>query len=67
MGIREKHTPRRESVNVWRSCLRVTAETADPIVQIINRNEQDIGFVCLDCCRGCRHQQKQQTRVASVW
>jgi hypothetical protein len=60
VGIREKHAPCRESVDVWRSCLRVTAKTADPIVQIIDSDEQDVWTVCSHGAFGHKNEQSNQ-------
>ena len=43
MRVGEQHAPLRQPINVRRLHLRIPAETADPIVQVINGDEQDVG------------------------
>lgn len=38
-----------QPVDVRRLGLRVTTKTADPVVQIVDRNEQDIGLRTFSC------------------
>jgi len=45
MGVRENRSARRESIDARRFDLRVTAEAADPIVEIIDRDEEDVGAI----------------------
>ena len=42
MGVREEHAPRRETIDI--RCLRlwVSAEAADPIVEVVDGNEEDV-------------------------
>jgi hypothetical protein len=47
VGIRKKHTPPCESIDVWRVCLRMTTEATDPIVEIVHGNEENVGIVDL--------------------
>ena len=35
----------RETVNIWRFRLRVSIEMADPMIQVIDRNEKHIGLI----------------------
>lgn len=42
MGVGEENTARGESIEIRREGLRVPPEAADPIVQIIDREEQDV-------------------------
>ena len=42
MGVREEDAPLREAVDVGRAALRVAAETADPVVQVVDRDEEDV-------------------------
>ena len=43
MGIAEQHTAPGKAIDIRRAHLRVSAEAADPVVQIVNRDEQHIG------------------------
>jgi hypothetical protein len=42
MRVRKKRAPRREGIDVRRLRLRVAAEAADPIVQVIDRDEEHV-------------------------
>lgn len=43
MRVGERHTHRCESIKIWRLYLRMSAQRADPVVQIINGDEEDVG------------------------
>ncbi len=43
MGVREEHATRRETIDVRCVRLWVPAKTANPVIQVIHRDEQDIG------------------------
>ena len=45
MSIGEGCTHGRETVNIWRFRLRVSNEMADPMIQVINRDEEHIGLI----------------------
>ncbi len=45
MRIGEQHAARCEPVQVWSQRLGMAVHTADPVIQIIDGNEQDIGLV----------------------
>ena len=47
MSIGEKHTALCQSVEVWCPRLRMSSKTTDPIVQVIDRNEQHIRPRCV--------------------
>ena len=42
MRIGEEHAALCKSIEVWRSRLRMTSKTTNPIIQVIDRNEQYI-------------------------
>ena len=44
MRIVEENPGSCQSVQVWRLGLRMSAEATDPVVQVIHRNEQNVGF-----------------------
>ena len=44
MSIGEGCTHGRETVNIWRFRLRVSIEMADPMIQVIDRDEKHIGL-----------------------
>ena len=43
MGVREEHATRRETIDVRCVRLWVPAKTANPVIQVVHRNQQDIG------------------------
>jgi hypothetical protein len=43
MGAVEEDALRRQAVEVGRLDTRMTAEAADPIIQVVNGNEKEIG------------------------
>ncbi len=58
MGVGKQRAPRGKPVEVGSLYLRVPAQTADPIIQVIDGDEEDIGFF-LSISEGCRHQEYQ--------
>jgi len=44
MGIGKQHAARRQSVDIRRMHPAAPAETVSPIVQIVDGNEQHVGF-----------------------
>ena len=44
MSVGEEHATAREAVEVRRPCLRMSAQNADPVIEIVDRNEEDIGL-----------------------
>ena len=49
MGVSEEHAARGQPIEIRRDRLGVPAETADPVVEIVHRNEEDIGLVRCGC------------------
>ncbi len=47
MRISEGHSSFGQTINVWGFDLRMTFERADPIIQIVNRDEKIVRFVFL--------------------
>lgn len=48
-----------KAIDVWRLSLRMTTEHTDPIIQIINSDEQNVGLLlCLQLRRKNCHQQQ---------
>ena len=43
-ALLQEHAPCREPINVRCFCLRMPAHAADPVIEIIDGDEQDIGF-----------------------
>jgi hypothetical protein len=65
MCVREEHAPRREAIDVRCLRLRVTTKAADPVVQVSNRDEQDIrrfGFSA-DHSRGHEYRQAAKDQM----
>ena len=54
MGIGKQHSFGRQSVHVRRPGLRIAVERVRPVVEIIDGDEQDVGF-CLT--RVAKHEQ----------
>ena len=44
MRVGKQHTTARKSVKIRGLGLRMPAHATDPVVQVIYRNEQDVGF-----------------------
>lgn len=42
MGLIEEHAFLCKSIDIGSLCLRVSSETTDPVIQIVNGNEQDV-------------------------
>lgn len=45
MGVGEKGALRCQSIDVWSLGVRVSAQAADPVVLIIDGDEEDIGLL----------------------
>ncbi len=45
MGIGEKNTAFGEAVEVGRDALVISAHAADPVIQVIHGDEEDVGFL----------------------
>ena len=43
MSVAKQHAAIRQPVDVWRTSLWMSSQTAKPIVQVIHRDEQDVG------------------------
>jgi len=52
MGVVKEHSARREPVNVRRLCLGVPTHATDPVIEVIDGDEQDIGFGCISRLAG---------------
>ena len=47
MGIRKYHPSLRQAIHMGRLYSRMVLQKADPIVQIIHRDEQNVGLLTL--------------------
>jgi hypothetical protein len=47
VGVRERHPARRQPIDVRRPHLRVPAQRANPIVQVVRRDEEHVGVLAL--------------------
>ena len=45
MSVRKEYAPRGEAIDVWRLGVGVAVEAADPVIQVVNRDEKNIRFV----------------------
>ena len=45
VGVAEQHPARGEAIQVWCYSLRMPAQTTDPVIEIIDRNEKYIGLI----------------------
>ena len=50
MGVEQSGAARRQAINVWGLGQRMATEGADPVVLIVDRDEDDVGL--LSCCTG---------------
>jgi hypothetical protein len=72
MRVGEKRAPRGEAVDVGRLNLRMTAHATDPIVLVVDGNEQNIRAFARDqrrpkCKREEYQTSKQHTGVPLLW
>lgn len=42
MGLIEEHALLRKSIDIGSLCLRMSSKTSDPVIQIVDSNEQDV-------------------------
>ena len=47
MSIGEKNTSPRESLDVGCNVLRVPIQADNPVIQVINRNQEDVGMLSI--------------------
>ena len=66
VGVCKEDTTLSESVEVWRTRLRVPAETSNPIVQVIDRYEQYVGL-CDILRRKCPRQSDRNEAGQENW
>ena len=60
MGVGKKDTAGRETVKIRCLGLRMTAKTSNPIVQIIDGDKKDIGFVIAETVAVSRDKESNQ-------
>ena len=51
MSVRKQHPACSKTVKIWRLGLRVTAEAANPIIQVVYRDEQDVRLAFAETSR----------------
>lgn len=67
MGVGKQHATRREPVKVGRDRLFIASHTTNPIVQIIHRDEKDIGLRCVFSTKsGDAGQEAKQQQLGSL-
>jgi len=49
--VRESHRAGGEAVDVGGACLRVAAKPAEPVVEVVGDDEEDVGILDLADCR----------------
>jgi len=54
MGVGKKHTAFCEPVKVWGFDVWMSTEAPDPVVQVVDGHEQDVGFVFVWAGGECR-------------
>ena len=42
MGLIEEHALLRKSIDIGSLCVRMSSKTSDPVIQIVDSNEQDV-------------------------
>ena len=55
MGVREEHSPRRQAIDMRSFRLRMPPENADPVVEVVNSDEENIGPINCLGSYGSRH------------
>ena len=63
MSVGEEHAAAREAVEVRRPCLRMTAQNADPVIEIVDRNEEDVGLFDRRRSSGLSWDSKQESEA----
>ena len=63
MGIGEKNPALGKAVEIRRDRLRIAAHTANPVIQIIHCNEEDVGFFP----ENGRRQEQEQGEKETHW
>ena len=65
MGIGEKNSALGKAVEIRRDRLRIAAHAANPVIQIIHRNEEDVGF--LFSPENGRRQEQEHSQKETHW
>jgi hypothetical protein len=52
VSVAEGHSPSCQSIEIWRDCLTIATKMADPVIQVINRDEQHIHSGIAIACDG---------------
>ena len=65
MGIGEKSPALGEAVEIRRDRLRITAHAANPVIQIIHRNEEDVGLLFFP--ENGRRQEQEHSEKETHW
>ncbi len=61
MCICEESSASRQSIDIGRFDLRMTSETAEPVILVVNRNEQDIRLVSgIELCSNKNRQDRNE-------
>jgi len=60
MGVREQRPARRECVDVRRLDLRMPVQAADPIIQVVDGDDEDVGLVGGRGWKGAREQEERR-------
>jgi len=45
MSVGEQHAAGRQAIHVWSLCLRMSSHATDPVIEIIDGDEKDVGFL----------------------
>ena len=63
MSIIKKNATRSELIEIWRYGLGMSAEATDPVIEVIHRDEQDVGFLIggRSCNSGQTKAEKQKS------
>ena len=62
MRVQEQGASFREPIDVWRTCIWMSSETSDPVVQVINRNEKHVWLLHRTHGRSGDRDQRQQNQ-----
>ena len=62
IGVFKTYSPGSESVQIWRDRLRVAVQMTDPVIEVVDCDEQDVG----SCCRGTAADQQQESNSEHV-
>ena len=66
MRVREKNAAGSKAIEIRCDRLRISAHAADPVVEIVHRDEEDVGLLLILSARGKQSREDQSSDCENV-